>query len=507
MKKNLLLLFAVIASITVLAVSCQDPEPLPMPEPSEDQTDIKDEADSLAPSDTIAPSEDVEESKNLIALKATVPVTENWVFDGKPTFDVVIENANDVAVEALMKLRITTDKKENVTTFEQTVEVAANGKQTFQITTPENLAPGFYRAVCFVNSKNSGSFIFGVSPYDIVSEPDMQADFDEFWAAAKAQLPELKEGETVKLIEVASKSSATRKVYLVEMQSVPNGLDGEPVIVRGFYVEPQDGKKHPVLMHFFGWDDRNGSVTVPSGGSGDFAEFYLSHRGQYHNNRPAPGEDKWKEAYEKKYEGQTFDWEWSQIDPCTYASILDPSDKYNWFGFNFGDKDGYYYRGAFMDCVQAVRFMASRPTSDMNNLFGEGSSQGGALSYATAALSDYPFVAIAPNVAFLGDYPDYFDIVSWPGNVAKDNQGTMTDEEMYAFLSYFDTKNLATRISCAVHASSGLADGTCPPHTNFAPFNNLNTEDKVMIIEPKMGHSYPAGWEASYMKFFKERMK
>ena len=51
----------------------------------------------------------------------------------------------------------------------------------------------------------------------------------------------------------------------------------------------------------------------------------------------------------------------------------------------------------------------------------------------------------------------------------------MTDEEMYAFLSYFDTKNLATRISASVIACSGLQDGTCPPHTNLAPYNNLST--------------------------------
>ena len=124
-------------------------------------------------------------------------------------------------------------------------------------------------------------------------------------------------------------------------------------------------------------------------------------------------------------------------------------------------------------------------------------------------LSDFPFTAIAANVAFLGDYPDYFDIVSWPGNVAKDNQGSMTDEQMYAFLSYYDTKNLATLIpaTCAVLASSGLQDGTCPPHTNFAAYNNLKTKDKEMVIGPKMQHSYPDGWSSKMNNFFRHRMK
>lgn len=479
MIKNGLLILAAAACMAFVPAGCEKPAPVPGPDEQE-QPDDK-------------PQEEVK----LEALKGEIDIIDDMIFDENPEFTLKINNPNPVTVKAEVKLTLTTDKGASLESRIDSVEVAPSGVTEIQLSYNTNLGPGFYSSRCLVNRKNAASLSFGIRPTEIVSAPDMQPDFDEFWATAKAQLPELIEGETVTLQEI--KSTSTHKIYKVEMQSVPNGLEGDPVIVRGFFVEPQDGQKHPVLMHFFGWDDRGGGVTVPSGGNGEYTEFYLSTRGQYHNNRAA--------AYEKVDSWIAEHGEWYAADPCTYASILKPTDEYNWFGFNFGDKNGFYYRGAFMDTVQAVRFMASRETSDMNNLFAEGSSQGGALSYACAALSDYPFTAIAPNVAFLGDYPDYFQIVSWPGNVAKDNQGTMTDEEMYAFLSYFDTKNLATRISCAVHASSGLKDGTCPPHTNFAPFNNLNTEDKVMIVDPKMGHSYPAGWESKWKAFFKERMK
>ena len=473
-KKSLILLAASILLAT-LPVSCEEPAPVPGPDEQEQ------------------PQEEVK----LEALKGEFTIIDDMIFEESPKFNLKVSNPNAVNVKAAVKMTIKTDKGAAVQTWSDSVEVAASGTKDIELAVQTGLEPGFYTGSCFVNGKNQKAFAFGIRPTEIVSAPDKQPDFDEFWDAAKAQLPELVEGETVNLQLI--KSTNTHKIYKVEMQSVPNGLDGDPVIVRGFFVEPQDGKKHPVLMHFFGWDDRGGSVTVPAGANGDYTEFYLSTRGQYHNNRAA--------AYEKVDSWIAEHGEWYAADPCKYASILKPTDEYNWFGFNFGDKNGFYYRGAFMDCVQAVRFMASRETSDMTNLFAEGSSQGGALSYACAALSDYPFTAIAPNVAFLGDYPDYFQIVSWPGNVAKENKGSMTDEEMYAFLSYFDTKNLATRISCAVHASSGLKDGTCPPHTNFAPFNNLNTEDKVMIVDPTMGHSYPSGWEASWKKFFAARMK
>jgi len=159
-----------------------------------------------------------------------------------------------------------------------------------------------------------------------------------------------------------------------------------------------------------------------------------------------------------------------------------------------------------MDVVQAVRFMATRETSDMKNLFGEGQSQGGAFTYAAAALSDHPFRAIAPGIAFLGDFPDYFDIVNWPAYVARENQGTMTDEQMFAFLSYFDTKNLAPSITAATYACLGLQDNVCPPHTNIAPYNNLNVTDKQLVINPEHMHQVSGTWYNEMMVFFADHI-
>ena len=469
MKKRVFLLFAVVGLMAAQIVSCGEPTP-PTP-----------------PSDDTENTEQPEEKPNVNKknIKITVPVKDNWIFDGKPSFDITIDNLNEAEMEAAVKIKIITDTQKPVTTIEQTV-LAPVGKKTFTFTTEENLAPSFYKASCSVNGKSGRSFYFGVNPEGIVSAPDMQPDFNEYWENAKATLPSLTEYEPV-LTEIKSKSSSAEKVYLVELKSTPDSPNGEYVTVRGYYVEPQDGEKHPVLMHFYGYDDQNptSKASCPSGGSkADYAEFYFSIRGQMLNNRKA-----------------------SLREPDGQGDFVNIYG--DWFAYNFGNLDGYYYRGAFLDCVQAVRFMASRPTSDMSNLFAEGSSQGGALCYATAALSDYPFSAITPNVAFLGDFPDYFQIVSWPAGTAKANKGSMTDEEMYRFLSYFDTKNLATRISeqTAVWATSGLQDGTCPPHTNLAPFNNLTTTDKQMNYYPEMTHDYPSSWSSDISKWFKNHTK
>lgn len=454
MKKQFLLLAAIACALLFGACGCEHPGPQDEPQPT-----IK---------DTI-----VEEPANLI-----------W--SGKPILNYHVENAEAEEIRVPVRLFIRTDKNKAVVDIRDTITMPKYSKRDFVMMPSENLAPGFYKAQCFINGKTTRNVNFGVDPFDIVSAPDMQPDFDQFWAAGKAQLAEV--NMNAKLTEITSRSSETRKVYLVEMNSVPDGLSGDPVKIRGYYLEPQDGQKHPVIMHFYGYDTQNtkAKVDCPYGGTSAAAEFYLSHRGQYLNNRPAGTNPGVAEATENIYG--------------------------DWFAYNFGDKDSYYYRGAFLDCVQAVRFMATRETSDMTKIFAEGSSQGGALSYACASLcsDEYPFTAIAPNVAFLGDFPDYFEIVSWPAETAKSQakKKGMTDEQMYAFLSYFDTKNLATKISAAVLASSGLKDGTCPPHTNIAPFNNLLTpaENKEYIFEPNMGHDYPAGWTTKWNKFFKDRM-
>lgn len=420
----------------------------------------------------------------LKTLTLSVPVTSNWVYTSAPSFTIHVENPYDEAVMANAAISIATDKLAAVTTIYNNVEIAANGSEDIVLTMDETPAAGFYHATATVNDDLARAFFFAVNPTNITSAPDKQADFDTFWATAKTQLDAIAINAT--LTEIPSKSTAARKVYLVEMQSVPDGLTGDPVTIRGYYCEPTDGQKHPVVMHYQGYDSGyrpGGEGTTPYCPSGDanpnLAEFILSTRGQSINNRPAEDRD---DGIEQDFTN-------------TYG---------DWFAFNFGDKDSYYYRGAYMDVVRAIQFMASRETSDMNNLYAEGQSQGGALTYAAAALSGYTFNAIAPAITFMGDFPDYFDIVNWPASVARENQGTMTDEEMFAFLSYFDTKNLATMVSCPVITSIGLQDNVCPPHTNIAPYNNVQTAetDKQIVYNPELQHQVNGDWYTTYMAFF-----
>jgi len=427
------------------------------------------------------------DASDVKTLTGTVPVTgDDWVWTSSetPSFTVNVSNENNEAVTAEAVMLIKTDKLADVTTLNESKEIAANGSETITFTYKPESA-GFYNATVIVNDETVRSFNFGYAPTEIVSVADKQSDFDTFWQTAKSQLDAIDINAT--LTEITSKSGTKRKVYLVEMQSVPDGTSGDPVTIRGYYAEPTDGKKHPVIVTFQGYDSEYrpaGQDATPycmdgDNSESDYAEFILSTRGQCVNNRTAS---------ERVADGKG-----------DFTNIYG-----DWFAYKFGDKDKYYYRGAYMDCVRAIQFMASRPTSDMDNLFAQGQSQGGAFTYAAAALSGYTFKAIAPAITFMGDFPDYFELASWPASVAKANQGTMTDAEMYAFLSYFDTKNLAAKVNCPIITSIGVQDNVCPPHTNIAPYNNTTTaaDKKQIVYNAELQHATNSDWFTTYMNFF-----
>lgn len=73
-----------------------------------------------------------------------------------------------------------------------------------------------------------------------------------------------------------------------------------------------------------------------------------------------------------------------------------------------------------------------------DNIFMTGGSQGGAFAIAGAALGDGRINAIAPSIQFMGDFPNYFKVGSWPASTARDMQEKLgiSDDEMYKFLSY-----------------------------------------------------------------------
>lgn len=399
-----------------------------------------------------------------------------WAKGEQPVVRVNIQNLQLEDVKVPVKVILTTDKGESAGEPAQVAEVAPGVTAT--VTLPlDGLTAGVYHAVVLANAQVVGEFNIAYALEEIKSSEDRQPDFTTFWDKALAQLAATE--ADYKLTELPEKSGSKRRIYLVEMNSVPDGTASEPVVIRGYYAEPvADGKFQAVITYqgydsaAYGPDGKPTDPYCPSGESdGDKAEFILSTRGQSINNR-APYTN-------------------------TYG---------DWFAFGFGDKDSYYYRGAYMDAIRAIDFVASRDKVDTGRIFAQGQSQGGALTIAAAALDPAKRLrAVAPAVPFMGDFPDYFQVAAWPASVAmscRDRLG-LTDGQMYAFLSYFDTKNLASMISCPVIQAIGLQDNICPPHTNMAPYNNLTVANKKLVVNTGCAHSVPSSWFGQFNDWFR----
>lgn len=395
-----------------------------------------------------------------------------WLPDEQPKFTFKLKNLETVDVTVSLALSISTDTWTHLKDLSDTVTLSAG--ESRDVALEYTVDPGFYRLTATANGELVAAYTVGYDPENVLSPSDAQSDFATYWNEAKEELAGVKPEYKI-VQEMTDYSTSNRKVYLVEMKSTPDSVGGTPVTIRGYYAEPVGEGTYPAVIHFQGTD---GGKSTPWCMGGDdnpeWCELIISTRGQMLNNR----------------------------DPYKADNVYG-SDYYS---YGFYDKHKHYYRGAYLDCVRAMDFMQSHEKVDKQNVFAAGGSQGGAFCYALAGL-DQRVRAIAPSITGHSDFPDDVKIVNWPGNkftAARDTLG-ITDDQMFAFLSYYDVKNFAPYVECPVITAFSLQDTTDPPHVNVAPYNNLSqidAADKEYIVNPFLGHSTHSGWSDQYMEFF-----
>lgn len=336
------------------------------------------------------------------------------------------------------------------------------------------LEPGFYRMTITADGTKVCALNVGYDPEHIVSPYDAQPDFAQFWDNALKELAGVK--PHYKMVrEVKEKSTAARRVYIVEMKSVPDSLGGKPVTVRAYYAEPRKPGKYPALIHFPGTDGGTGDPWCMGGDDNpELVELIVSVRGQCINNRPP-----------YKAEGARYG--------------------HDYYTVGFGHLRNHYYYGAYLDCVRAIDFLDSRTKVDRSRIYANGYSQGGAHTLVAAALGKGRIAAAAPAITGHADFPDDLKVAAWPANIFAKKQAEtgLSDEEMLRWLTYFDVKNFAPMVTCPVITSLSLQDTTDPPHVGFAPYNLLGTpaQNKRYILNPLLGHSMAPDWWQQFSTF------
>ena len=406
-------------------------------------------------------------TKQIASCATVFPIIEHdWIYDGPVSLNFNVSSQSPCEVNiSLAAVSDTTlmYKQDTVATANARLVLKKGGKAVSAITV-DGLNPGFYEIRYSVEKTKGGvgcggvapvqSFKIGVRPEEISSPQDKPEDFDAFWEKTLSELAAVPSEPVLTLLP--EHSNADRNVYRVEMKSLGGELMG------GYLAEPVKPGKYRTFIDYMGYGAEP-YIYDPSGAP-DCIEFLVSVRDQ---GIFKPGNDRW-------------------IDK------------------GLDSKENFYYRGAYADVVRAVDFLCSRENVDQEHLFARGESQGGAFTWISASL-DHRIKAITPAVPFLSDYEDYSKIVWWPMwevFETSDAEG-IARSELFEMLKYFDIKNFTDRIECPVYMAFGMQDPTCPPHTNFAGYNQVKAPKQYFCV-PTCGHAMwcESSWEKERAEFF-----
>jgi cephalosporin-C deacetylase len=285
-------------------------------------------------------------------------------------------------------------------------------------------------------------------------------DFDDYWD--KALLEMRKTDPQIELVKAEFQAPFAECFDLYF-----TGVKGARIHAK--YLRPKNLiTKHPAVLQFHGytgnagdWNDKLSYVAL------GFSVFAMDCRGQGGLSEDVGG-----------VKGNTF-----------HGQIIRGLD----------DKpENLLFRQIFLDTAELAAIAMNMPEVDENRVCVTGGSQGGALTLACASLEPR-IKRVAPIFPFLCDFKRV-----WEMDLAKDAYQEIRDyfrlfdpmhkreAEIFTKLGYIDIQNLVKRIRGEVLFATGLMDTVCPPSTQFAAYNKIKSE-KRMIIYPDYGHEMIPG--------------
>lgn len=302
--------------------------------------------------------------------------------------------------------------------------------------------PGFYR--CSVTAKVDGKEYKGLAtaayaPQQIKAVTELPADFAEYWRGAIAKARQIPLDSHWELLP--SRCTDKVNVYQVSFQNVRTDSR-----TYGILCIPKKEGKYPALLR------------VPGAGvRAYYGDLTTAEKGAI--------------TLEIGIHGIPV------TMPDSYYNNLQQGALMGYWEYNMNDRDKFYYNKVYIGAVRAVDFLCSLPQYNGRSLGVTGSSQGGALSVATAALDNRVtfFAALHPALcdheAFLkgeaGGWPLYFYHQSNP------------DAKAVQTVRYYDTVNFARLVNVPCWFSWGFNDEVCAPRSLFAAYNAVKSAKEL----------------------------
>jgi cephalosporin-C deacetylase-like acetyl esterase len=360
---------------------------------------------------------------------------------------LIVENESDEQIKVRTHWQILTDDWQPLKTVQLIRSIKPNEILRMNCPLFRFPAPGFYRITASVEVAGYPDQTFqqvvGMDPEKLSQPIDRKADFGQFWDKALEDLAAIP--PKYKLTAV-NRQHAKTDLFKVDMQSYGDKT------VRGWLEVPKKQGVYPTLLRVPGYTEN----MEPIDEADDMIVFSFNTR-DHGASDDSDGKG-------------TRSWD-------MWVRGLDSIDD-------------YYYKGLFLDCIRAMDFLETRKDVDQDRIAIWGGSQGGGLSFSTAALDRRVDLCIA-DIPYMCEYPTYFEITHWDemDNWFMDHPAT-TWESVLHTLSYYDTKNLTDKIECPVWMGVGLQDDVCPPSTSFVAYNNIKS-DKSYVVYKYEKHNQP----------------
>ena len=309
------------------------------------------------------------------------------------------------------------------------------------------------------NNKAIASAVF--DPFDIQPFEQEPADFDAFWNSQKALLAAVPLNPVVTLYSTSNFS----KTYRVTLDHIDNRK------VYGYLTVPDGVGPFPgvVVMPPYGNVTNIALPEIDLAEKGGMLAFAIS----IHNAPP------------------------DQIDSNAYQ----PDD--------YSDKEGNYYRYAFLAGVRAIDYIFSRPDFDGANFVMSGVSQGAGLATVVAGLDGRVDFLTISNPALCQTTGLSFDReASFPNFIlqSRNNFGTAAHEAATREASkYYDAAFFARRFNGPSMVMLSYEDVVTPVATGLAAFNQLEGP-KILVHSTELDHSHPFEYWVGRFEFYRRHL-
>ena len=320
--------------------------------------------------------------------------------------------------------------------------------------------PGFLRLR--LDSEGTSTLHWGVGyePKRIEKGSASPADFDAFWAEARARFAR-EVPSAPEITVVPERSTVDFDFFRISFATYGRR-------VHGFLTVPKDKSLAPFPIDFevnaagFGWwaNDLRGRK-----------DCICLRFGVY----PFPPDWRWQEMNLKaKYDSMNADCRAKYGTGYSCAGISK-------------SREDYFFYPVILALDRAVDWAVQHPDADRTRVFYHGTSQGGGFGFYLAGLN-HSFTRAAFFVPALTDTMGYLKgrQSGWPRIIESQKAENRAAAEKNA--PYFDGANFASRIRCPVRVVVGFADTTCAPCAVYAAFNAIHVVDKEILHGFGMSH-------------------